>query len=147
MGRDGRERLGVTEPFAAVVDSVVPRRRLSDADAARLGEFVERLTDDGTHQGLIAIAPHGGDIEAHTDTQAERVAARLAAHGVSAWRCKGFGGIGGGAWRRLHITSTDLPEASFPALASIIDRGSPSPSPSTGSPAMRSWSAAGPRSG
>lgn len=33
------------------------------------------------------------------------------------------GAGGAGAFRRLHITSTELHEASFPALASIIDRG------------------------
>jgi phage replication-related protein YjqB (UPF0714/DUF867 family) len=123
MGRGGRERLGRTEPFAAVVDSVVPRQGLTDADAERLGEFAERLSDNGTHHGLIAIAPHGGDIERHTDSQAERMAERLAEYGVSAWRCKGFGADGGGASRRLHITSTDIHEASFPALESVIRRG------------------------
>jgi phage replication-related protein YjqB (UPF0714/DUF867 family) len=123
MGRGGRERLGAGETFAAVVDSVVPRPGLSDDDAQRLHEFVERLSDNGTHRGLIAIAPHGGDIERHTDTQAERVAERLAEYGVSAWRCKGFGPDGGGASRLLHITSTDIHEASFPALGSVIGRG------------------------
>jgi len=123
MGRGGRERLGTAEAFAAVVESVVPRQGLTDADAERLGEFVERLSDNGTHHGLIAIAPHGGDIERHTDTQAERVAERLAEYGVSSWRCKGFGPDGGGASRLFHITSTDIHEASFPALASVIGRG------------------------
>ena len=32
MGRDGRKRLGTEDPFAAVVDSVVPRSELTDAD-------------------------------------------------------------------------------------------------------------------
>ena len=31
-------------------------------------------SDDGSHPRLIAIAPHGGDIEPHTDEQAEPVA-------------------------------------------------------------------------
>jgi phage replication-related protein YjqB (UPF0714/DUF867 family) len=123
MGRGGRERLGTTEPFAAVVDSVVPREGLTDAEAERLGEFVERLSDNGTHRGLIAIAPHGGDIERHTDTQAERVAERLADYGVSAWRCKGFGRAGGSASLLLHVTSTNIHEASFPALGTVIGRG------------------------
>ncbi len=123
MGRAGRERLGTAEEFAAVVDSVVPRQGLSDADAARLGEFVERLSDNGTHRGLIAIAPHGGDIEAHTDTQAQRVGERLTAYGVSTWLCKGFGSDAGSASTHLHITSTDIHEESFPALGSVIGRG------------------------
>lgn len=120
MGRRGRERAGRTEPYAAVVDSVVPRRRMNDAEAARRGEFVERLTDDGVHRGLIAIAPHGGDIEPFTDTQVGDLVRRLAAHGVSSWSCKGFAPH---AHRRFHITSIDLHEASFPALAAVIDRG------------------------
>ena len=74
------------------------------------------------HTGLIVIAPHGGDIERHTDQQAERVASRLKAKAVSSWRCKGFK-EGGGATDRWHITSTDIHEASFPRLNSVIARG------------------------
>jgi phage replication-related protein YjqB (UPF0714/DUF867 family) len=102
------------------------RRRFSvyflDAEAEANSEFVERLDDDGVHTGLIVIAPHGGDIERHTDQQAERVASRLKAKGVSSWRCKGFK-EGGGASDRWHITSTDIHEASFPRLNSVIPRG------------------------
>jgi phage replication-related protein YjqB (UPF0714/DUF867 family) len=122
MGRDGRARLGDGGEFAAIVDSVVPRPGLDDADAQRLHEFVERLNHDGTHRGLIVLAPHGGDIEAHTDTQADRVAEKLAEYSVSSWRCKGFGPGDGGATRLFHITSTDIHEASFPALASVVGR-------------------------
>jgi phage replication-related protein YjqB (UPF0714/DUF867 family) len=123
MGRAGRERLGAAGAFAAVVDSVVPRQNLSDGDAERLGEFVERLRDNGVHRGLIAIAPHGGDIEPHTDVQAERTADRLANSRASTWRCLGFGRDGAGAGRRFHITSTDIHPASFPALGSVMGRG------------------------
>jgi phage replication-related protein YjqB (UPF0714/DUF867 family) len=63
------------------------------------------------------VIPHGGDIEPHTDQQAERVAPRLAGKAVSLWRCKGFKGEG--AFARWHITSTDIHEASFPRLNSI----------------------------
>lgn len=122
-GNDTEIDTGIDTRLAVVVDSVVPRRGLSDADAARLGEFVERLDDDGRHRGLIAIAPHGGDIEPYTDTQAERVAARLARFGVSVWRCRGFDLHDQSAGQRFHITSTDLHEASFPGLQAVIDRG------------------------
>ena len=121
MGRGGRERLGATDPFAGVVESVVPRQGLTDAEAERLGEFVERLSDDGTHHGLLAIAPHGGDIEPHTDTQAVRVAECLTSYGVSTWLCKGFGLSRRGA-AALHVTSVDIHPASFPALGSVIGR-------------------------
>jgi phage replication-related protein YjqB (UPF0714/DUF867 family) len=122
MGREGRQRLGTDETFTAVVDSAVPRSDLTDAEAEALGELVERLGDDGAHRGLIAIAPHGGEIERHTDIQAERVALRLARHGVSTWCCKGFGAAVSGAFERFHITSTDLDPAAFPGLATVIDR-------------------------
>lgn len=118
----GRQRLGTADEFDAVIDSQVPHPTLTDAEAEATGELVERLDDDGAHTGMIAIAPHGGDIEQHTDHQAERVASRLAHHSVSSWRCKGWK-RGGGAFDRWHITSTDIDEASFPALGSVISRG------------------------
>jgi len=119
MGSAGRERLGTSDEFVGSLDSQVPHPTFDDAEAEASNEFVERLEDNGTHTGLVVIAPHGGDIEPHTDQQAERVASRLA--GVSLWRCKGFKGEA--AFARWHITSTDIHEASFPRLSSIISRG------------------------
>jgi hypothetical protein len=49
------------------------------------------------------------------------VASRLAAKAISLWRCKGFKGED--AFARWHITSTDIHEASFPLLNSVISRG------------------------
>ncbi len=121
MGKGGRERLGTSDEFDGTLDLQVPRVTLTDCDAEAQGEFVERLDDDGAHTGLIAIAPHGGDIEAYTDQQAERVASQLAGKGVSSWRCKGWHPKG--AFDHWHITSTDIHEASFPLLNSVISRG------------------------
>ena len=121
MGSTGRKRLGTSDEFVGSLDSQVPHHTFDDADAETNNEFVERLEDNGTHTGLIVIAPHGGDIEPHTDQQAERVASRLAAKVVSSWRCKGF--KGDGSFDRWHITSTDIHEASFPRLDSVISRG------------------------
>jgi phage replication-related protein YjqB (UPF0714/DUF867 family) len=121
MGSTGRKRLGTSDEFVGSLDSQVPHPTFDDADAETNNEFVERLKDNGKHTGLIIIAPHGGDIEPHTDQQAERVASRLAAKGVSFWRCKGFKGEA--AFPRWHITSTDIHEASFPLLNSVISRG------------------------
>ena len=123
MGAAGRQRLGTSEEFSGTLDSQVPRSSSypTDDQAKAANEFVERLTDNGTHKGLIAIAPHGGQIEPHTDEQAERVAARLATKGVSSWRCKGWN-QGGGAHERWHITSTDIHQTSFPLLNKVISR-------------------------
>jgi phage replication-related protein YjqB (UPF0714/DUF867 family) len=122
MGQDARRRLGILEEFDAILDAQVPHPTLTEAKAEANSEFIERLTDDGFHTGLIAIAPHGGMIEQFTDRQAERVAAKLVNQGVSCWRCKGWK-QNGGAFERWHITSTDIHEASFPLLNTIINRG------------------------
>ena len=122
MGETGRQRLNATNEFNATLDSQVPHPSFSDAEAESNSEFVERLEDDGAHTGLIVIAPHGGDIERFTNLQAERVASRLAARAASSWRCKGWK-RGGGAFDRWHITSTEIHEASFPRLNSVIFRG------------------------
>ncbi len=120
-GAGGRRRLGTSAEFAGRLNSQVPHPTFTDAQAKANSEFVERLTDDGRHQGLIAIAPHGGDIEPYTDEQAERVGWQLASKRVSAWRCKGWK-AGGGTHERWHITSTDIHEASFPQLEKVIGR-------------------------
>jgi len=121
MGRGGRERLGTIDVFEGTLDAQVPHATFSDTQAECNGEFVERLDDDGVHTALIAIAPHGGNIEEHTDRQAERVASQLAGKGVSSWRCKGWHPRG--AFAHWHITSTDICEASFPLLNTVISRG------------------------
>ena len=121
-GLCGRQRLGASDEFDGVVDAQVPHPTLTVAQARAEGEFVERLKDDGTQQGLIAIAPHGGAIEPYTDQQAERVATRLATQAVSSWRCKGWA-PDGDPFGRWHITSGDICEGSFPHLGSVISRG------------------------
>jgi phage replication-related protein YjqB (UPF0714/DUF867 family) len=120
---DLRDRLGLfgIEPFTGKIKSEVPDPSLTDDEAEKQSEFVERLIDDGHHRGLIAIAPHGGAIERHTDEQAQRVRERLASKGVSVWLCKGFK-EDGGAFDRWHITSTDISEESFPKLKTVIGR-------------------------
>jgi co-chaperonin GroES (HSP10)/phage replication-related protein YjqB (UPF0714/DUF867 family) len=121
MGETGRKRLGASDEFAAILDSQVAHPAYDDAAAKAKSEFVERLEDNGT--GLVAIAPHGGDIEPHTDQQAEHVASRLVAKAASLWLCKGWWNRQGDPFDHWHITSTEIHEASFPRLNSIISRG------------------------
>jgi phage replication-related protein YjqB (UPF0714/DUF867 family) len=122
MAPAARERLGTTDEFDATVDGQVPHPTLTEVQAERDSEFVERLDDDGASAGLVVLAPHGGAIEMLTDRQAERVQCQLRAKGVSLWRCMGWK-RDGGAFVRWHITSIDIHEASFPLLRSIINRG------------------------
>jgi phage replication-related protein YjqB (UPF0714/DUF867 family) len=121
MGLTGRRRLGTDDEFDGRMDSRGPQPGLPEDQAREQGELIELLDDDGRQTRLIAIAPHGGEIEPHTDEQAERVASRLAAKSVSCWRCKGWN-PDGDPFDRWHITSTDLNEACFPLLAQVMSR-------------------------
>ena len=121
MGPGGRQRLHFDEEFEGVLDTKVVDADLCETKARDAGELIERLEDDGLQTNLIAIAPHGGGIEPHTDEQAERVAERLGPQLASAWRAKGWG-PDAGAFERWHITSTDLNPACFPLLSSVMTR-------------------------
>lgn len=116
MGLGGRSRLGRGEVFDAKASSVVVRSDLSDCEAQKAGEFVERLTDDGVQAELIVVAPHGGRIEPHTDDQAAQVASHFLPDRVSTWLCRGYGDHSE-AW---HITSDDLDPAGFPLLGQVL---------------------------
>jgi phage replication-related protein YjqB (UPF0714/DUF867 family) len=118
LGPDARARLGLSS--AAVLEMRVPHPGLSDGAAQQANEFVERVTGSGTH--LIAIAPHGGEIEPRTDAQAALVAERFGSDGRG-WVCKGFGAGGGAAFRRWHITSAEISERSFPKLRALLRTG------------------------
>ncbi|HEY3006006.1 MAG TPA: poly-gamma-glutamate hydrolase family protein [Kribbellaceae bacterium] len=120
MGKAARERIGSGDEFTATVDSRVVADGLTDREAEDREEFVERLRDDGVQSALLVLAPHGGDIERHTDEQADRVAARL--DGVTVWLCKGFAKEPRSA-ARFHITSGEIREESFPALGTVASRG------------------------
>ena len=49
MTAEGRERLGASGEFDAIVDSQITDLIHDDGEAEKLGEFVERLTDGGVH--------------------------------------------------------------------------------------------------
>lgn len=122
MGLTARRRLHTEAEFDATIDTQVPNPTLSDSEAQAQSEFVERLEDDGCQQELVALAPHGGAIERHTDSQAQCLASSLGAGRASAWWCKGFS-TGGGALDAWHITASAISETSFPLLKTIASRG------------------------
>lgn len=119
MGKKGRERLGTSNSFSATLSRPVPAVGLSDEEAEADDEFVERLFDNGSNDGLLVIAPHGGQIERRTDYQAEAVTAALS---CSSWICKGWKS-GGGCYDRWHITTTKTNPRSFPGLGKVANRG------------------------
>jgi phage replication-related protein YjqB (UPF0714/DUF867 family) len=123
IGQGGRERLGTTaEMQGTVLAKVVDAESQSgEPDVVR---FFEVAKDDGEQAYFVAIAPHGGEIEPHTDEQAEDAADELIVAGfpVSLWLCKGDGDAAMGASDRWHITSTDLNPACFPLLQRLMSR-------------------------
>jgi hypothetical protein len=124
----------------AEFDSQVVDLTMSDHQAAANGEFIERLRDDdNTQTGLIVLAPHGGEVEDHTDDQATCVANQLAGKPVSIWLCKGYGPLSGAAdasqiW---HITAADIHPRSVPGSIRCFPGGSGTPSHFTVSRMMR----------
>lgn len=119
-GFAGRQRLGPAEPMRVVVQAAV----VDAAPASSGARFFELGKEDARQAYVIAIAPHGGDIEEHTDAQAQSLATELAANGYPAsyWVCRGFGDSLIRAFDRWHITSTDLQPACFPLLNAIAAR-------------------------
>ncbi|MBA8963505.1 poly-gamma-glutamate hydrolase family protein [Rhodococcus opacus] len=94
---------------------------MTEEEAEKEGEFIERLEDDGRHHRLVVLAPHGGAIETRTDQQAEQVVASLGSCDSTLWACKGWRPVGN-AYRAWHISSSDLSVHSFPLLRSLSAR-------------------------
>ena len=120
-GQTGRERLGTDDEMEAIVQAKVVDDR---APVWKLVSFFEVADDDGKQAYFIAIAPHGGEIERHTDEQAEQAVRELTAacFPASSWLCKGDGDKDKGAFDRWHITSEDIQPACFPLLEPLVSR-------------------------
>ena len=88
---------------------------LASTDLFAGGHLVESVQLSGD---IAVIGPHGGAIERHTEAQVGLLAADARLH-VDAWACAGKGF---NQFRRLHITSDDLSERSFPGLNSLLER-------------------------
>jgi phage replication-related protein YjqB (UPF0714/DUF867 family) len=101
------DRLFAGEAPSATVDATT--------DILAAEQLVETVTTSGD---VAVIAPHGGAIDRHTDGQAAMVAAdpRL---DVDLWLCVGRGTD---QFRRLHITSDDISEHSFPGFRALLGR-------------------------
>ena len=120
-GQTGRERLGRAEEMAATVRAKV----VDDGPQSGTFSFFELADDDDGKQAyFIAIAPHGGKIEPHTDQQPQDVftALKAVSFPASFWLCKGDGDRDMGAFARWHITSEDIQPACFPLLQPLALR-------------------------
>lgn len=114
------DRAVVPPGMAAMLDGVGPVRVSGEVPTPRFslpaGQFREQVREGGP---LVAIAPHGGNVEPHTDAQARRLGDR----GAAVWTCLGWW-PGGSAFHRWHVTSSDINPSSFPALDDLLGVGS-----------------------
>ena len=117
---DTDDRAVVAPVVEEMLDGVGPLRVAGEAPTPRVslpaGRFVERVAEGGP---VVAVAPHGGDVEPQTDAQARRVGRR----GAAVWACNGWW-PGGRAFDRWHVTSGDIHPGSFPALDGLLGEGS-----------------------
>src|SRR6266404_4238203 len=122
-GQAGRERLGTTADIHATVQAKVVNAAPQPGESEAVG-FFELASDDGKQSYFIAIAPHGGMIEKHTDDEVVEVVRQLSTAGfpASSWLCKGYGDTAKGASDRWHITSADLNPVCFPLLQPLVSR-------------------------
>lgn len=116
---DTDDRAVVAPELGGLFDGVGPVRVSGVAPTPRTslaaGRFTERARDGGP---VVAVAPHGGDVEPQTDAQARRMGER----GTAVWTCNGWW-PSGRAFDRWHITSVDVHPGSFPALDDLLGEG------------------------
>nr|GLK36501.1 hypothetical protein GCM10017611_33580 [Rhodococcus wratislaviensis] len=117
----GCRRLGAEPGQTVILDPRCIATAMTEEEAEKEGEFIERLEDDGRHHRLVVLAPHGGAIETRTDQQAEQVVGSLGSCDSTLWACKGWRPVGN-AYRAWHISSSDLSVHSFPLLRSLSAR-------------------------
>lgn len=121
MGSAARSRLGTTSSFSATGSSTIFHPTYNATEAEDNGEYIEIFNDNGTNNGLAAVAIHGGGIEPWTDEEAERLVTSLSSSNVSSYLCKGWK-VGGGSSERWHITSVEVSPRSFPGIGTMQQR-------------------------
>jgi phage replication-related protein YjqB (UPF0714/DUF867 family) len=122
MCKAARQRVGTSNSFQGLLLQSLATKLMTDAQAENAGEFVERIADSPNNQGLVLMAPHGGEIESKSDFQVKRAAEVLAGKDVSTWCCMGWR-TAGNPYDRWHVSSSIMTPTSFPGLATIADRG------------------------
>lgn len=117
---DTDDRAVVAPKLRELLDGFGPVRVSGAAPTPRgslpAGRFTERTREGGP---VIAIAPHGGDVEPQTDAQVGRLGER----GATVWGCSGWW-PSGRAFDRWHVTSADIHPGSFPRLDTLLGDGS-----------------------
>lgn len=135
MGNEGFKRIEVTAPgnetteTAIVLDSDVSSAAYGIGDEVAAKNAQELFDDvqeaDGTQTDVVVLAPHGGQMELRTDTQANtHFYDQLLAGSVTSWQASGYNSSGDGinASAHWHITATDLGPTGFHHLAGVTAR-------------------------
>lgn len=96
-----------------------PTLRTEPLDHTATGHRTELLYDDGTNDGILVCAAHGGGIEPGTAEQALDLAVRVTG---SCWACLGYDEEN--AFEQWHpgASSTAISPAEHPLLETIADR-------------------------
>lgn len=116
--RSDLDAIGASHGDAGRASATVPHPAYDDeSEADEHDEFVESVTNEhlAGSSDVVALAPHGTYIEAGTGRQAAHVASEFE---IPGWACYGYND-GGGAYRRWHVTSTEIEPRSFPMLNEI----------------------------
>lgn len=117
MGQRGRKKTFDTKsPFVGTVSTTVPNNELTYQQAWRRSQSLETTWHEPRQDHLLALAPHGGDMEACTDQIAIELHKNMPEGRCSMWA---FHGFGDDASDRFHIKSSRLHPTSFPGLANV----------------------------
>lgn len=119
MGQRAREKTFDTKsPFLGTLSPTVPDNELSFQQAWKRSSAVETTWHEPSQNHLMAVAPHGGDMEACTDQIAIELFKNMPDGQCSMWAFHGFGDDAGD---RFHIKSGRIHPASYPGLAKVAD--------------------------
>lgn len=87
---------------------------------------VETVWHEPGQDFLCILAPHGGDIEAETDTAAVEMYKKMPKGSCSLWMFQAFDSAPVGenqAFDRYHVTSSKITSDRFPKLSEVSDEG------------------------
>ena len=107
--------IALADPDRLVSSGPLPPSIQATTDVFAGGHVEEEATQSGS---VAVIAPHGGRMERQTEFQAGILAADAGLQ-VDTWVCRGRGT---NQFRRLHITSDDISEQSFPGFRALLER-------------------------
>jgi len=100
----------------------VTRRFISTqpVEVSETAHLIEMLYDDGSHDGTVVCAGHGGAVEPGTAELALELA--MDAERAVCWATLGYEGDGS-AFERFHPPSKAIDPPEYPLLGEIADRG------------------------